>query len=377
MHRRLLLSLAALLLALGALEGGVRLLRPQPTASASPPELLRGAFTAPGDHPARTEEYDVTVHVNAQGFVDREWGPRAPGVARVVVLGDSFVQAAQVPLGQGFGRVLERALGPGVEVLSLGVPGAGTATELGVLERHALPLRPDLVLLGFLVGNDVLNASPLLESKADKPFLALEGDALVPTSAADSLARPWRLGPLWRWSHAWRLISRDLARRRLAARQLELGQGLPVDLRVHEPAPSPAWDEAWAVTDALVGAIAARCGEEGVAFATLLFPTAEEATAAGRAAALSRWPAIEGWDLGAARGRAEAMAAAHGPVLDLQPALAAAEAASPEPLYFPLDGHWTARGHRVAAEAAGPFVAGVLSRPAATPSSPRTSPSSP
>jgi lysophospholipase L1-like esterase len=375
MTRRLLLSLAALLLALAALEVGVRLLRPQPLAAMETPELLRGAFTAPGEHPSRTGEYAVTVHVNAQGFVDREWGPRTPGRVRVVVLGDSFVQAAQVPLEDGFGRVLESILGPEVEVLSLGVPGAGTATALGVLERYALPLQPDLVLLGFLVGNDVLNASPLLEPKDDKPFLALEHGALVPTSPADTLARPWRLGPLWRWSHAWRLVSREIARRHLAARRIALGAGLPLDLRVHDPAPSPAWDEAWAVTDALVGALAARCDRAGVRFATLLFPTAEEATAVGRAAALTRWPAIAGWDLDAARRRAGVLAAAHGPVLDLQPAFAAAEAADPAPLYFPEDGHWTARGHRVAAEAVAPFVAEGLGLPATSPSPP--SPSSP
>ena len=51
-----------------------------------------------------------------------------------------------------------------------GVAGAGTATALGVLQTHALPRRPRLVLLGLLVGNDVLNNSPALDSKGDKPF---------------------------------------------------------------------------------------------------------------------------------------------------------------------------------------------------------------
>src|SRR5690606_30202347 len=37
--------------------------------------------------------------------------------------------------------------------------------------------------------------------------------------------------------------------------------------------------------------------------------------------------------------------------VDLTPSLRAAARASSKPLYYPLDGHWTAEGHAVAAEA--------------------------
>jgi lysophospholipase L1-like esterase len=49
------------------------------------------------------------------------------------------------------------------------------------------------------------------------------------------------------------------------------------------------------------------------------------------------------------------------PVVDLLPALAGA-ARSNRHLYFPINGHWTADGHRVAAEALGHALTPLLAR---------------
>lgn len=342
---RLGLALAGLVGGLLGLEGTIRLINPAPSEGTA---LLRGELTTPGEHRVRTAEYDVVVPVNAEGFVDRPWGePRRP---LVVVIGDSFVQAAQVGLEEGYGRQLERALGEG-EVRSLGVPGAGTATALGLLDRHALPWKPDLVVLGFLVANDVLNNHPLLEGKDDKPFYRVGPGGLEPVDAAG-----WDPpgGPLWRWSAGWRWLAGEWATRKAAARKLELGRGLPVDLRVHDPVPDPVWEEAWGVTGALLAEMAARCREAGTGLGVVLFPDGVQATEAGRARATARWPASAGWDFSRAQARAYQIAAAVAPTLDLLPALRAAD--GPEPLYFAEDGHWTARGHRVAAEATAGFV---------------------
>ncbi len=359
---RALLALFSLLVALLALELGVRLIRPQADPPVETPDLLRGQFREPGVHHNRSSEFSVQVHVNGDRFVDREWSPPIPGVPRVVVIGDSFVEAAQVELEQGFGRVLEDALsqvrGAPVQVLSMGVPGAGTATALGVLERYALPQDPQLVVLGFLLSNDVLNNHPLLEPKDDKPFYRLEGDLLVPTTAQRSLDRGWRRAVVWDHSHTWRLLARTVLGRRMSRESLARGGGMPIDLRVHDPAGGPLWDEAWAVTDALVAAMAQACEARGVAFATLIFPSQVEATREGREAAIEAWPAMESWELSAALDHATTMAGGHGPALNLTPALRAAQGGAP--LYFAQDGHWTAAGHRVAAQASAPFLAPLL-----------------
>ncbi len=201
------LLVAASLLTLATLELGVRWLAPEPLES--PVATRRGAFLTPGDHPLHTDEFDVQVHVNSDGFVDREWGPRVPGRARVIVVGDSFVQAAQVALPQGFGRMLDADLGPDVEVLSMGVPGAGTATALRLIDEQALPRDPDLVVLGFLVANDVLNNDPLLDGKPDKPYYRLQDGELLPWSLADAQVP---VIPGWGWSQLVRKVGRTWLR---------------------------------------------------------------------------------------------------------------------------------------------------------------------
>ena len=134
---------------------------------------------------------------------------------------------------------------------------------------------------------------------------------------------------------------------------------MPPELRVHDPAGGPVWEEAWEVTEALVSALSTLADDRGAVFATVLFPDAVEATVAGRAAAVAAWPTMGGWDLSVAGDRAAEVAGRVGPVLDLRPTLATAE--QPQaPLYLEEDGHWSARGHEIAAAASAPFVAALL-----------------
>lgn len=157
-------------------------------------------------------------------------------------------------------------------------------------------------------------------------------------------------------------MGRTLWARAAARDSLARGGGIPAELRIHDPAGGSDWQQAWAVTEALVHALARAAEGGGARFATVLFPDAVEATVAGRAAAVQAWPELAGWDLAAAADRAGVVAGGAGPVLDLRPALAQAEAAG-DALYLPRDGHWTARGHQRAAEASAPFVAELLGLP--------------
>lgn len=346
--RRPLLVLAGLAVGLVVAELGVRLAAPQPESV----PLLRGQLTRPGETRVFTPEYDVRVHVNADGFVDREWGDkRGP---RVVLIGDSFVQAAQVTPGEGIGRRLEAEL-PGVEVLSMGVPGAGTATELGVLETWGLPARPDVVVLGFLVANDVLNNHPLLDTHPDKPFYRLANGGVVPAGpTGEAVPLPW----LWSRSHAFRLVAGLWAAREAAQEKIAAGGGIPVDYQVYAPTPDPRWEEAWAITGGLLTRVAEACADAGVPLVIALFPDQVQATADGRARVVHDWPQMATWDPTAAQRRARALAEPIAPTIDLLPAFTAAPPAPP--LYFPRDGHWTPAGHALAARALAPEVAARL-----------------
>src|SRR5437870_7682252 len=90
--------------------------------------------------------YDVSVEVNSAGFRDREHAVEKPrGVHRVILLGDSQVEALQVPFEETIGSLLENRLQKTdvpSEVINLGVSGTGTAREYLTLREYGLKYKP-------------------------------------------------------------------------------------------------------------------------------------------------------------------------------------------------------------------------------------------
>lgn len=106
---------------------------------------------------------------NSLGFLDRE-PPREPtagGHDRILIVGDSFVEAAQVPIEKKVQVRLERLWNERhpsnpVETMAFGYSGTGQANQLPWLEL-AKPYSPCLVVLVF-VNNDFANNSAWLEA---------------------------------------------------------------------------------------------------------------------------------------------------------------------------------------------------------------------
>ena len=94
--------------------------------------------------------------LNGAGHLDEEFGPRVPGRARVLVIGDSF-SSGPVPYTHHYTAVAERELGD-VEVLNVGVPRVGPDEYLVLYRDEGAALDPDLVVIAFFVGNDVHDA---------------------------------------------------------------------------------------------------------------------------------------------------------------------------------------------------------------------------
>jgi lysophospholipase L1-like esterase len=98
-----------------------------------------------------------TVHTGPQGYRTPAFAPKkAPGVRRVVALGDSSTFGWGVEDAEPYPARLQRALSQQSdgkqrwEVLNLGVPGYSTFQGRVMLEREALPLAPDLITFSFL-----------------------------------------------------------------------------------------------------------------------------------------------------------------------------------------------------------------------------------
>jgi len=108
-----------------------------------------------------TVEYGFVL--NSRSFRTAEYSPGgAADRFRVVALGDSFTFASGgLPHEDHWTTVTENELGKRMdrpaEVLRLGVPGTGPAFQLRLWEVEAAKLQPDLVVIGFFVGNDFVD----------------------------------------------------------------------------------------------------------------------------------------------------------------------------------------------------------------------------
>ncbi len=131
---------------------------------------------------------------NHLGFRDVERPFEKPsGVRRVVVLGDSYCEALQVPLENTFHKRLEKRLassgGSNWEVINLGVGDFGSAQEWLALTRYGLRYQPDIVVLAFFPLNDLCNNSIELYAACNspndryRPYFVDDGGKLRLTSA--------------------------------------------------------------------------------------------------------------------------------------------------------------------------------------------------
>lgn len=151
-------ALAGLLLAAGlAAEGALRLAAPFGSWR-TPVRFVPGAgfLAEPGAEVRATNGLDfwTVSRANRLGFVDRE--PPDPeeagGTCRVVLIGDSYVDAREVAIADKVQVVLERRAAeelPGLRVRTsaFGWGDTGQVNQLPFYDRFARPLRPALLAL--------------------------------------------------------------------------------------------------------------------------------------------------------------------------------------------------------------------------------------
>ena len=105
---------------------------------------------------------------NSLGFLDREpVVPKPDGVFRVLVIGDSFVEARQVHLAEKMHVLLEARLRDAldtdmVDTVALGHSNTGQSSQLVWYDRYGADIDADLVILMFY-SNDFTGNSALLQ----------------------------------------------------------------------------------------------------------------------------------------------------------------------------------------------------------------------
>ena len=127
--------------------------------------------------PGAVEDFATPVTLNGLGFHDHDYVPErpSPNTYRIMVLGDSYVAAWEVPLEDAFHKRLEARLakddplGRGsYQVIAFGQGRTAQETEIGWLRQFGPMYRPDLVLLLFFCGNDFMENDPVIFAQASE-----------------------------------------------------------------------------------------------------------------------------------------------------------------------------------------------------------------
>ncbi len=283
----------------------------------------------------------ITYHYNECGYrSESSCGAKPPGTIRIAILGSSMSQALHVSYDDAFfsraavslGRLCARR----IDVQNLGVPGSSPAYA----DRHvqeALALNPDVVL--YLVVPYDLNQQVLPKGLSEPAGLAL---------AASSTAIQPAESPLNRLEH---LVIQS---RTLLVAQHFVFQNTETYIRAYlmygdkadylrRPF-TPAWQRRFADLDVTIGDIADRLHHAGVPLVILAVPSRAQAALLGS----SQLPAhVDPFAFGRA---IQAIASRHGSgYVDLMGPISSIPNA--ENLYYPVDGHVTAEGHKVIAQA--------------------------
>jgi hypothetical protein len=353
-------------------------------------------------------EYDVAVKINSRGIRSPEsiGYDKPEGVYRILVLGDSFVEAIQVEMEEMFGRRLDELLnekGYRVEVISAGVGGWGNDQELLWLQNEGYKYHPDLILLTIFARNDFMNNYQPLEAANmganNKPYFQLEPDGelslhLFPFDPAEAPPPPPRPdviiepepippGPLtpvgnWLWRHSalyrWIVPRLRLLTPRLADRLARIGiiepgveqkklaqppDYVPISYETYRKTADETWLAAFELTRAILRAFQSEAAGMDADFAVVLANAQEEVYPLFWQKVTSAYPVMRGDDWSPEMAhqriltilREEQISA-----LDLRPAFREAYAENHRFLHYPVDGHWTPDGHALAARRIADFL---------------------
>jgi hypothetical protein len=339
---------------------------------------VRGVVHIPGAKSTRQYQGDSWIEINSDGMRGPEVAPKPPGTFRIALLGDSFIEAFEVPYEKTAGEVLARRLstlrGTAVEVLNYGQGGYGTTQQLLTLKHQVWKHSPDLVLLAITTGNDISDNSRALKRIDYVPYYVYRGGDLV-LDTTFRQARGYQSRALWtrRWlgvvqhSRLAQLVNRVRHLQRRGERRVEMAagaQGGEPGLRdeVHLPPTTPEWQEAWRVTEGILRLMRDECRRKQTPFAIVTLTRGIQVIPQ-RDKKEKFLRQLGAKDLYYAERRLSEFGKREGiAVFNLAPAMA--QQAEERQVFFHAHqdslgiGHWNDEGHRVAGELIASWLAG-------------------
>lgn len=372
---RLAIVLVTVLLVLGTLEASLRLFGPiLPGNYTSGAYLERhpvyGFFHVRGyDGWQQSTEYFARVRFNQLGLRDpRDRYEKPPGTFRILLLGDSFMEAVQVEQRETTAAVLEarlRALRPdlNVEVINAGVAGWSTGIEGLYLEHEGHRFEPDLVLVGFFIGNDLHDNYYKLQLLGDdmdlavKPYFGLgrDGEVIKRDPPPPPPPQTGLLPAVRSCCRLWNVFETGVLNRFGDGQaNIPLWAAAPMDAptrALYDAEPSREFREGWEITSQLFGRLKARTDALGVPLAVFVIPDSPQVSEREwRELVRDHRVANRRSTLTAPNDQLVAIAERHRlPLLDLLPALQQESGGSSGRFYFQTDQHWNRDAHALAA----------------------------
>lgn len=374
------------------------------------------------------DEYDLPIEINSQGLHDGEHDYNKPaGVYRILILGDSFTEAVQVPIADNFSRRLADCLNQQnqqpVEVINSGVSYYSSAEELFFLQHEGWRYQPDLILVAFYVGNDI---EAYEARKREDGWVASLGGYLTELDGAGNLKKTWvdwanpspyeDISPLQRLlqrtSRIYRLLAHPdskvaewLDQQKDAFKKTPLGRWLTPPQPPARPAARPAGGtlpnnfdlviyaptfpdgpdmppevgETWAILQKIFAEFKQAAAGMNAKLGVLVIPAREQAHQRYYQDTYQQFSKRYGvslahiaWNYAQPdQALGQLFAQQDIPYLDLLPPLRAYDATGGPDLYFEEDGHFNQAGHRLTAESACQWVQEQQFVPApASPASP-------
>lgn len=304
--------------------------------------------------------YGHDVRTNSFGFRDEPVSRVKPeDVFRVIIVGDSFMEALQVAHEQSLPHLVEDRLtedsGRRIEVLNAGVSGWGTDDQLDWLRRDGFDLDPDLVVVAMTLHNDV---SDNLEMNRHK-FV----DGVVSPRSDVQLSWPRYVelkikGWLATHSQLYRFTTRAMRGGEIRKRAGRLDHHVD---RLFKLETTERTALGWKLTRAHLDAIQTEGASIGADTAIFLIPLAVQISDQAFSEFLSlrglkpdqvdrMQPQRQILDWGRDAGVE---------VIDLLPVLRRYTGMHSGLLYVPRDGHWNEMGHKLAAGAVSDALIGL------------------
>lgn len=334
-------------------------------------------FEKPGIH--------TWVRTNALGFRGPDFpASKPPGERRVLLLADSFGVAIEVDEQEAFPSLVQAGLdrltaaggAPPCTLLNASVGGYGTEQELLYFRERGREFSPDIVLLAFHFGDDLIENSARLRRiipwrlvKLPRPHFSFEpGDPFRLVNApppqaglrrawahyydylppAERLARYASLG-MTPADRAARLLQRNLDRLQKRLQDLRRTRSVPLDLRIYAACPEPDFEQTWANTRLLLDALHRQVRAAGARLLVAGICTKEQVVPGYFQKKLGGSGDPSDFDLSYPNARLSAILGELGVLFaDLTPAFAAAQTGGAS-LFHDHDLHWNARGHALAA----------------------------